>query len=112
MWSSRGDTAAFCFGAIPGLDHPANQVYAGDYKAYFDQNRPPAADKLNGKPLASGQKVILGAGGNLMGGDQISCGVHDVVVACIVVREFRRNHGDDTAQRHGFVLDPQRSWTF
>lgn len=31
MWSSRGDTAVFCFGAIPGLDHPANQVYAGDY---------------------------------------------------------------------------------
>jgi hypothetical protein len=112
MWSSRGDTAAFCFGAIPGLDHPANQVYAGDYKAHFDQNRPPAADKLNGKPLASGQKVILGAGGTLMGGDQITCGVHDVVVACELIRGFRQNHGDDTAQRHGFVLDPQRSWTF
>ena len=64
MWSSRGDTAAFCFGEIPGLDHPANQVYVGDYKAYFDQNTPPDTDKLNGKPLASGQKVILGAGGN------------------------------------------------
>jgi hypothetical protein len=112
MWSSRGDTAAFCFGAIPGLDHPANQVYAGDYKAYFDQNRPPDTDKLNGKPLASGEKVILGAGGNLMGGDQITCGVQDVVVACMLIRGFRQNHGDDTAQRHGFVLDPQRSWTF
>jgi hypothetical protein len=112
MWSSRGDTAAFCFGAIPGLDHPANQVYAGDYKAYFDQNTPPATDKLNGEPLASGQKVILGAGGNLMGGDQITCGVQDVVVACMVIRGFRQNQGDDTAQRHGFVLDPQRSWTF
>jgi hypothetical protein len=112
MWSSRGDTAAFCFGAIPGLDHPANQVYAGDYKAYFDQNSPPDTDKLNGKPLASGEKVILGAGGNLMGGDQITCGVRDVVVACMLIRGFRQNHGDDTAQRHGFVLDPQRSWTF
>jgi hypothetical protein len=112
MWSSRGDTAAFCFGAIPGLDHPANQVYAGDYKAYFDQNRPPDTDKLNGKPLASGEKVILGAGGKLMGGDQITCGVQDVLVACMVIRGFRQNHGDDTAQRHGFVLDPQRSWTF
>jgi hypothetical protein len=112
MWSSRGDTAAFCFGAIPGLDHPANQVYAGDYKAYFDQNRPPDTDKINGKPLASGEKVILGAGGNLMGGDQITCGVQDVVVACMLIRGFRQNHGDDTAQRHGFVLDPQRSWTF
>ena len=112
MWSSRGDTAAFCFGAIPGLDHPANQVYAGDYKAYFDQNRPPDTDKLNGKPLASGDKVILGAGGKLMGGDQITCGVQDVVVACMLIRGFRQNHGDDTAQRHGFVLDPQRSWTF
>jgi len=112
MWSSRGDTAAFCFGAIPGLDHPANQVYAGDYKAHFGQSRPPAADKLNGKPLASGQKVILGAGGTLMGGDQITCGVHDVVVACELIRGFHQNHGDDTAQRHGFVLDPQRSWTF
>jgi hypothetical protein len=112
MWSSRGDTAAYCFGAIPGLDHPANQVYAGNYKAHFDQNSPPATDKLNGKPLASGQKVILGAGGNLMGGDQITCGVQDVLVACIVIRGFRQNHGDDTAQRHGFVLAPERSWTF
>ena len=112
MWSSRGDTAAFCFGAIPGLDHPANQVYAGDYKAYFDQNRSPDTDKLNGKPLASGEKVILGAGGKLMGGDQITCGVQDVVVACMVIRGFRQNQGDDTAQRHGFVLGPQGSWTF
>ena len=112
MWSSRGDTAAFCFGAIPGLDHPANQVYAGDYKAHFDQNRPPDTDKLNGKPLASGEKVILGAGGKLMGGDQITCGVQDVLVACMVIKGFRQNHGDDTAQRHGFVLGPQGSWTF
>ena len=112
MWSSRGDTAAVCFGAIPGLDHPANQVYAGDYKAYFDHTRPPDTDKLNGKPLASGDKVVLGAGGKLMGGDQITCGVQDVVVACMLIRGFRQNHGDDTAQRHGFVLDPQRSWTF
>jgi hypothetical protein len=101
MWSSRGDTAAACFGTIPGLDHPANQVYAGDYKAHFDQSGPPA-----------GQKLILGAGGTLMGGDQITCGVHDVVVACELIRGFHQNHGDDTAQRHGFVLDPQRSWTF
>ena len=112
MWSSRGDTAAFCFGAIPGLDHPANQVYAGDHRAYFDQNTPPATDKLNGKPLASGHKVILGAGGKLMGGDQITCGVHDVLVACMVINGFGHNHGDDTAPRHGFVLDPQGSWTF
>jgi hypothetical protein len=112
MWSSRGDTAAYCFGAIPGLDHPANQVYAGDYKAYFDQNRPPDTDKLNGKPLASGEKVILGAGGKLVGGDQITCGVQDVLVACMLIRGFRHNHGDDTAQRHGFVLGPERSWTF
>jgi hypothetical protein len=112
MWSSRGDTAAFCFGAIPGVDVSANQVYAGDYKAYFDQSTPPSADKLNGKPLASGEKVILGAGGNLMGGDQITCGVQDVLVACMVIRGFRQNHGDDTAQRHGFVLSPERSWTF
>jgi hypothetical protein len=112
MWSSRGDTAAFCFGAIPGLDHPANQVYAGDYKASFDQNKPPDTDKLNGKPLASGEKVILGAGGNLMGGDQITCGVQDLTVACMVIRGFRQNHGDDTAPRHGFVLGPQTSWTF
>jgi hypothetical protein len=112
MWSSRGDTAASCFGAIPGLDQPANRVYAGDYKAYFDQSGPPAADKLDGKPLASGEKVILGADGDLMGGDQITCGVEDVVVACVLIRGFGQNHGDDTAQRHGFVLDPQRSWTF
>jgi hypothetical protein len=113
MWSSLGDTAAFCFGPIPGLDHPANQVYAGDYQAAnFDQSSPPGTDKLNGKPLASGQKVILGAGGKLMGGDQITCGVQDVVVACMLIRGFSQNHGNDTAQRHGFVVDPQRSWTF
>ena len=47
-----------------------------------------------------------------MGGDQITCGVQDVVVACVLARAFRHNHGDDTAQRHGFVLDPHRSWTF
>jgi hypothetical protein len=113
MWSSRGDTAAFCFGAIPGLDHPANQVYAGDYyEAHFEQGTPPADNKLNGKPLASGQKVILGAGGKLMGGDQITCGVQGAVVACILINEFSNNHGDATARRHGFVLAPQRSWTF
>ena len=87
-------------------------VYAGDYKSHFDQGRPPDTDKLNGKPLASGEKVILGAGGNLMGGDQITCGVRDGVVACMLVRDFRENHGADTAQRHGFVLDPKKSWTF
>ena len=112
MWSNRGSTAASCFGEIPGLDHPANYAYAGDYKAYLSQNTSPAADSLNGKPLASGQKVILGAGGTLLGGDQITCGVTGNVVACVVIRDFRRNHGDATAQRHGFVLDPQRSWTF
>jgi hypothetical protein len=112
MWSSRGDTAAFCFGAIPGLDHPANQVYAGDYTTSFDLNPPPNADKLNGRPLASGEKVILGAGGNLIGGDQITCGAEDLVVACMVIRDFRRNHGDDSALRHGFVLRPEGSWTF
>jgi hypothetical protein len=113
MWSSLGDTAAYCFGTIPGLDRPANQVYAGDKdKAYFDQSAPPATDKLNGKPLASGQKVILGAGGTLMGGDQITCGVQDGVIACMVVRGFSQNHGDSTAERHGFVIDPQKSWTF
>jgi hypothetical protein len=112
MWSSRGDAAAFCYGDIPGLDHPANQVYAGDYRTYFDQNGPPDPDKLNGKVLASGEKVVLGAGGNLLGGDQITCGVHDLTVACMVIRGFRQNHGDDTAQRHGFVVSPQTSWTF
>ena len=111
MWSNRGSTAASCFGEIPGLDHSANHAYAGDYNAYFD-NSSPATEELNGKPLASGQKVILGAGGNLMGGDQITCGVQAVVVACMLIRNFRQNHGDDTAQRHGFVLAPDKSWTF
>ncbi len=112
MWSNRGGTAAACFGAIPGLDHPAKHVYAGDYNAYFDQNSSPGPAELNGKPLASGQKVILGAGGNLMGGDQVTCGVQDVVVACVLIRQFSQNHGDETAQRHGFVLGPEKSWTF
>lgn len=112
MWSNRGSTAAACFGEMPGLDHPANHVYAGDYQAYFDQNSSPGADQLNGKPLASSEKVILGAGGYLMGGDQITCGVQGVVVACMLIRDFRQNHGDTTAQRHGFVVGPDKSWTF
>jgi hypothetical protein len=113
MLSNRGGTAASCYGAIPGLDQPANQVYADDYGARFDQGAPPDdAAKLNGKPLASGEKVVLGAGGTLMGGDHITCGAQDELVACVVVRGFDENHGDDTAQRHGFVLSPQRSWTF
>lgn len=112
MWSNRGSTAASCFGEIPGLDQPANHVYAGDYNAYFDQNSSPGSDELNGKRLASGEKVILGAGGNLMGADQITCGVQGVVVACMLIRDFRQNHGDETAQRHGFVLGPDKSWTF
>jgi hypothetical protein len=113
MLSNRGGTAASCYGAIPGLEQPANQVYADDYGARFDQGTPPDdAAKLNGKPLASGQKVILGAGGTLMGGDQITCGVQDVLVACVVIRGFDENRGDDTAPRHGFVLSPQGSWTF
>jgi hypothetical protein len=113
MWSSLGDTAAYCFGAIPGLDRPANQAYAGDnQKAHFDQTTPPATDKLNGKPLASGQKAILGAGGTLIGGDQITCGAQELVIACMVVKGFSQNHGDSTAERHGFVIDPQKSWTF
>jgi hypothetical protein len=81
-------------------------------KLHFEQGTPPADNKLNGKPLASGQKVILGAGGKLMGGDQITCGVQDAVVACIVIGGFSENHGDDTARRHGFALAPQRSWAF
>jgi hypothetical protein len=112
MWSSRGDTAAFCFGDIPGVDPPANQVYAGDYRAEFSQGPPPAADKLGGKPLASGQKIVLGAGGTLMGHDQITCGVHGVAVACTVIRGVGQQHGDQAAPQRGFVLDPQRSWTF
>ena len=112
MSSNRGGTAASCYGAIPGLDQPANQVYADDYGARFDQGAPPDTATLNGKPLASGQKVILAAGEPLMGGDQITCGVQDVLVACVVIRGFDENHGDDTAPRHGFVLSPQGSWTF
>ena len=113
MWSSRGDTAASCYGAIPGLDHPANWVYANDQEAYFDQAaQPPAQDKLNGKPLLSGEKVVLGAGGGLMQGDQITCGVRDAEVACILINGFSQNHGDETAKRSGFVLNDQGSWTF
>lgn len=112
MWSNRGSTAASCFGKIPGLDHPASHAYAGDYGAYFDQNSSPATEKLNGKPLASGEKIILGAGGSLMGGNQITCGVEGDVVACMLIRNFHENHGDETAQRHGFVVGPDKSWTF
>jgi Transposase len=112
MWSSRGDTAAFCFGPIPGLDSPANQVYAGDYGAHFAQDVPPGTDKLDGKPLAAGEKIVLGAGGTLMGGDQITCGVRGEQVACELIRGFAQNHGGPMAQRHGFVLGPRSSWTY
>lgn len=113
MSSNRGGTAASCYGPISGLDQPANLVYADDYGARFDHGTTPGdAAKRNGKPLASGQKVVLGAGGTLMGGDQITCGAQDQLIACVVVRAFDANHGADTAQRHGFVLSPQGSWTF
>lgn len=112
MWSSRGDTAALCYGQIPGTEPPANQVYAGDSGSHFDHGSPPSADKLNGKPLAAGQKVVLGDGGTLMGGDQITCGVAGDQVACELIRGYFQNRGGPTAQRHGFVLDPQSSWTF
>lgn len=112
MWSSRGDTAASCFGPIPRLDPPSNQAYAGDYGAHFAQDASPDADKLGGKPLAAGEKIVLGAGGTLMGGDQITCGVQGEQVACELIRGFAHNGGGPTAQRHGFVLGPQSSWTF
>lgn len=112
MWSNRGGTAASCFGEIPGLDQVANRVYADGYGAHFDHGSPPDARKLNGKSLASGHKVTLGAGGTLMGGDQITCGVQDMLLGCVVFRELAQDHGDGAAQRHGFVLSPQGSWTF
>ena len=91
----------------------ANQVYAGDNgKGHFDQGVPPATDKLNGKPLASGQKADLGAAEDSMGGDQITCGVQDAVIACVVVKGFNQNHGDGSAERHGFVIDPQKAGRF
>ena len=58
------------------------------------QNTPLAADSLNGRPLASGEKVISAPG------DPAGWRPDHLP---------RQNHGDDTAQRHGFVLAPQRS---
>ena len=102
---------AFCSGRSLASTIQRTRFTPRDYKAYFDQHRPPYTDKLNGKPLASGEKVTLGAGGNLMGGDDhLRCTRRRSRVQ--LIRGFRENHGDDTAQRHGFVLDPQRSWTF
>jgi hypothetical protein len=113
MWSSLGDTSASCFGHIPGVDHPVNRVYANDYESRFSQDTDaPAKDKLDGKPLASGEKIVLGAGGTLMQGDQITCGVHDTTIACVLVNGFSNNHGDATAKRTGFVLNEKGSWTF
>jgi hypothetical protein len=117
MWSSLGDTAAVCYGPLPGLTahggKPADRAYADDRTARFEvADQPPAPDKLGGRPLKSGEKVVLGAGGTLMQGDQITCGVQDTVVACELINGFADNHGDPTAHRTGFVLDRQGSWTF
>ena len=76
------------------------------------QDVPPGTDKLDGKPLAAGEKIVLGAGGTLMGGDQITCGVRGEQVACELIRGFAQNHGGPMAQRHGFVLGPRSSWTY
>lgn len=103
LTGSRGGTTAFCYGTIPGLDHPANWASVDAYQAgEFTQSQPPAAEKLGGKLLASGDKLTLTGLGN----DRVTCGVQGVVVACILVP------GSDQNPDRGFVLDPQRSWTF
>jgi hypothetical protein len=112
MWSNRGGTAASCFGTIPGLDHRAQHAYVDDYSSYFDDKAPSSAPKLDGKPLASGEKIVMGSHGELMGGDQITCGVAGFTLACVLIRDFQDAPSDDETRRHGFVISPEESWTF
>lgn len=112
MWSNRGGAAASCFGAIVGRDEPAQHAYVDDYSSYFDDRSPPAAQPLDGKPLASGEKVVLGAGGTLMGGDEIACGMDGSAVVCVLSRNVQNHEADDPARRRGFVISPQGSWAF
>jgi hypothetical protein len=30
----------------------------------------------------------------------------------MLIRDFEQNHGDDTGERHRFVLGQQKRWTF
>lgn len=112
MWSTRGSTAASCVGPIPGLDHEAHHAYVDDYGSSFDDRSPPADEHGVGKPLNSGEKIVLGAGGQLMGGDELTCGVDGSDVMCRLIRNFPAHRGEDRTQWRGFVISPQGSWAF
>lgn len=104
--SSRGSTGASCYGAIPGAGQGVTSVSANDYQSGFGTGELTDIDKaaLAGRGLPSGQKLTLGPGGRVMGGDQITCAVDDSLVACVVDRK--------SGERRGFVVQPQDSYTF
>lgn len=111
--TTRGGTSADCYGPIPALDQPANHVFADEHQAGFDQAAQPSdADLRDAKILRPGEKIVFGPGGDMYGGDQITCGTQDAVLACILVKQYAQNHGDHTSTRTGFVLSPDGSWTF
>ena len=92
--------------ALPGLPQPdpGQAINLGPIAGTGSPTGALGAGAVDLCEISPGGQVALG-------GDQITCGVQNVIVACMLVRGFRQNHGDDTAQRRGFVLDPQRSWT-
>jgi hypothetical protein len=113
MVTTRGGTSVECFGPVPGLDQPANHAFADEEHVGFQHTDQPSDPYLrDAKPLDSGQKIVFGPDGDMYGGDQITCGVQDSVVACILVKQYAQNHGDQTSTRTGFVLGPEGSWTF
>lgn len=109
--TSRGDMSAECYGTIPGVDHPANHVFADAHHVGFEQTES-TPDLPDAKPLNAGEKLLFTPSAGPHGGDQITCGVADSMLACIVVKPDPHDPGAQNALRSGFVLDPHGSWTF
>jgi hypothetical protein len=111
--TTRGGTSADCYGPIPGLEQPANHVFADEHQVGFGQAAQPSdADLRDAKILRPGEQIVFGPGGDTYGGDQVTCGAQDAVLACILVKQYAQNHGDHTSTRTGFVLSARGSRTF
>ncbi len=104
--SSRGSTGASCYGAITGAGPGVTSVSATDYQSSFGTGKLTgiSTEAMTGRYLPSGQKLTLGPGAMVMGGDQITCAVDDNLVACAVDRK--------SGDRRGFVVKPEGSYTF
>lgn len=104
--SSRGNTGASCYGGVPGAGPGVTSVSATEYQLGFGTGEPTGISQAAParKNLPSGQKLTLGPGDTMMGGDQITCAVDDSLVACAVDHK--------SGERRGFVVKPEDSQAF